>query len=76
MQSISIQYATNQQRQHTVLSMQALYELSRKRDEEDGEKKKIKEEPTVPTSISNTVAHAGKFKPDAGLRKLRERGME
>ncbi len=46
--------------------MQTLYELSRRRDEEDGEKK-IKEKPTVPTSISNTVAHAALFKPDAGL---------
>lgn len=54
--------------------MQALYELSRKGDEED--EKKIKEEPTVPTSISNTVAHAAIFKPDAGLRKPREGGME
>lgn len=35
--------------------------------------KKIKEEPTVPTSISNTVAHAAIFKPDAGLRKPQRR---
>lgn len=36
-----------------------------------GGKKKIKEELTVQTSISNTVAHTI-FKPDAGLQKLRE----
>lgn len=41
-------------------------------------KKKIKEKSTVPTSISNTVAHAAIFKPDAGLgeRSEKERGME
>ena len=39
-------------------------------------KKNPKKEPTVLTSISNTVAHVAIFKPDAGLQKLRERGME
>lgn len=30
----------------------------------------------LPTPISNTVAHASRFKPDAGLEERRERGME
>lgn len=30
--------------------------------------KKIKEKPTLPTSIGNTVARTAIFKPDAGYR--------
>lgn len=37
------------------------------------QKKKIKEESTAPTSISNTVAHAAIFKPDAGLSRVERR---
>lgn len=75
--SFILQYSTNQQNTgctlNFVLWMQALYKPSRKRHEEDG---KIKGKPTVPTSISNTVAHAALFKPDAGLWEWREGDVE
>lgn len=53
--------------------MPSLYELSRKTDEKE---KKTKKEPTVLTSISNTVAHVAIFKPDAGLQKTERKRME
>lgn len=61
--------------------MQALYQWSRKSDEDAKKKiKKIKREreSTLPTSISNTVADAALFEPDAGLQECRglERGRE